>query len=215
MHRIDLRRFAHCGSGVVATAILALGAGCTVEPAVPPPAAPTYVEGATVSGPAPVESDVDVVYVQEPPVVEIESYPSVEYEGVPVYFVGGQWYRRDARGWAYYRQEPPELGRQRESHDRDPQWVRAREAPRRAAEPIARPEPVASPEPMRQAPVAIPQQAAPPVRPIAEPRRDDRAAQPAVVAPSHPREEEEKAVPAAPKRARPPVKRAPPPAEHR
>jgi hypothetical protein len=45
--------------------------------------------------------------------VDIETYPSVVYEGQPVYFYGDRWWHRDGRGWTYYRDEPGELRRQR------------------------------------------------------------------------------------------------------
>lgn len=56
---------------------------------------------------------VGVAYVEATPSVEIETYPHVVYEGVNVYYVEGRWYRRGARGWVYYREEPPALARQR------------------------------------------------------------------------------------------------------
>ena len=239
MIRIGLRMFARGSSALVASALLALGAsgaGCAAEASTTPP---TYVEGATVaSGPG--TADAEVVYVQDPPVVDIETYPTVVYEGAPVYFVGGEWYRRDSHGWAYFRREPAELGRQRESHDRDPQWQRAREAPRhdqvQAARPeVTRPEQVARPqqEVGRPAEVARPQQAvghpaevARPQQPeqVARPegarpeqvapqaRPAERNAAPAVATPA--KKEEETTAPGAPKRGRGPVKRppgAPPP----
>jgi hypothetical protein len=177
--------FACTGGAVVASAIAALGGGCYgegyVEPAVAPP--PSYVQSATVvAGPDPI--DADVVYVEEPPVVDIETYPGVEYQGTTVYYVGGQWYRRGPRGWAYYRREPAELGRQRESHAHDERWERAR------------------------APRPGPQQAAPPARPaVEEPRPVDRGAAPA------PRPEEPQAPPERPGVVEPraPEHGAPPP----
>ncbi len=211
MRRIDFQKLTRRGSALVASVMLAVGAGCAAEPepmAVAP--APTYVEGASV--PAPAEpADADVVYVQDPPVVEIETYPSVVYEGVPVYYVGGEWYRRDARGWGHYRQEPQELGRQRESHDRDPRWVQAREVqPRRGSEQVTRPVQVAPPAYVaRPEPIARPEQVARPS--VAEPRAQERNVAPAVVAPAA--KEETQATPP-PKRGRAPVRRAPP-AVHR
>lgn len=56
----------------------------------------------------------DPVYAEAtyvPP--RIETYPSVVYEGRPVYYVDGYWYVHEGPGWMYYRQEPPELYRQR------------------------------------------------------------------------------------------------------
>jgi hypothetical protein len=73
----------------------------------------------------------DVEYAPDPPVVDIETYPTAVYGGTTVYFVGGVWYRRGPQGWGRYRAEPPELARERASHERDPRWVRARQAPSR------------------------------------------------------------------------------------
>ncbi len=83
----------------------------------PPPPAPPAVE--------------DVDYVPDPPAVDIDTYPTAVYGGTTVYFVGGAWYRRGPQGWGRYRVEPPELARERASHNRDPRWVRARQAPPR------------------------------------------------------------------------------------
>ncbi len=76
--------------------------------------------------------DTDLVYDPQGPVDDIEGYPSVVYDGVTVYYVEGRWYRQGRGGWGYYRDEPRELGRQREMHDRDPRWARSPEAPVRA-----------------------------------------------------------------------------------
>ncbi|MFI5302310.1 MAG: hypothetical protein ACHREM_29815, partial [Polyangiales bacterium] len=46
--------------------------------------------------------------------VDIETYPSVVYEGQPVYFYGDRWWYRSGGNWAYYREEPVELHRQRD-----------------------------------------------------------------------------------------------------
>jgi hypothetical protein len=72
-----------------------------------------------------------VDYLPEPPVADVDTYPTAIYGGVTVYYVGGLWYRRGPRGWARYRVEPPELARERAAHERDPRWVRARQAPSR------------------------------------------------------------------------------------
>lgn len=75
-----------------------------------------------------------MVYVQAPPAEDMGTYPTVVYGGVNVYYVGGLWYERGPRGWAYYRQEPPALGRQREEHfgrDHDPRWSDPRGAANR------------------------------------------------------------------------------------
>ena len=60
---------------------------------------------ASVSGP-------DVAVEPAPP--EIETYPSIVYEGHPTYFYNNQWYYRGSGGaWNRYRTEPPELARRR------------------------------------------------------------------------------------------------------
>ena len=61
--------------------------------------------------PAPVEDDA-IVYVDTVP-PNIEAYPHYAYDGGDAYYVEGRWYRRGPRGWGYYRQEPPQLARQR------------------------------------------------------------------------------------------------------
>jgi hypothetical protein len=119
-----------------ATAVVALAAGCQAgirgsagapvvaeqPPAEPPP---LVVASANV--------DDDLVYEPQAPVDDIEGYPFVVYGGVNVYFVDGRWYRHDRGRWGYFRNEPPELGRQREMHDHDARWARAPEAPPRTA----------------------------------------------------------------------------------
>jgi hypothetical protein len=121
MYRPSSSTFTFVSSAVIACSAVALGAGCAgqVHPASPD------VEGTSVvAGPA--ENDGDVVYVDAPPVVDIQAYPTVSYGGADVYFVGGLWYRRGPRGWAYYRREPPDLGRQRQEHlqrDHDQRWA--------------------------------------------------------------------------------------------
>jgi hypothetical protein len=56
--------------------------------------------------------DAAVVSVDTAP-VNIEAYPHYYYGGGYAYYVDGRWYRHGSRGWGYYRQEPPELYRQR------------------------------------------------------------------------------------------------------
>jgi hypothetical protein len=112
-----------------------MATGCTgevtTEPAyavAPPPPPPPAVAD-------------DVVYDVQPPVVDIEAYPSVVYGGATVYYVGGAWYRRGPNGWGRYRVEPAGLARARVAHARDARWVREgepRPAPPGAAE-IQRP----------------------------------------------------------------------------
>jgi len=208
--RINARMVARGWSALVASAVLASGAGCTAHLYTEPAAGPTYVETApppavAVSPPV----DAEVVVDPEPPVVDIETYPSVVYEGFPVYYVGGRWYRRGPHGWAHYRQEPAELGRQRAVHEREPRWVHARDVPQRGQERVA-------PPPYRPG-VAEPQ--APdrrgPHEPLAPPQREETRVP---VAPQHreetrapvaPRRQEETKPEPAPKRAPAPVKRAP------
>jgi len=43
----------------------------------------------------------------------IEAYPHRYYEGRTVYYVNERWHYRDGARWAYYRQEPAPLYRQR------------------------------------------------------------------------------------------------------
>src|ERR1019366_6736709 len=131
-------RIRSMGRGVlIASAAMLLGLGCAAQPGpdpyARPPSAPAYPPSAYGYGEAPVEPvapeavESDVSYDAGPPVVDIETYPSVVYEGMPVYYVGGMWYRHDARGWGSYRTEPAELGRQRQQHGSDARWVRAGE----------------------------------------------------------------------------------------
>ena len=91
---------------------------------------------------------------------DIETYPSVVYEGRPVYFVNDRWYYRQGPEWVYYRREPAPLYRQRDY---------VRQAPR------ARPRVEARPE-VRRPEYAAPAQRS--ERPRSEreerPHRDDR-----------------------------------------
>jgi hypothetical protein len=67
---------------------------------------------ATVSPePVGVAAESDVVY--EPPPAQVETYPTVVYEGRPHYYVQGRWYSRTSRGWGYYRHEPAHLSQHR------------------------------------------------------------------------------------------------------
>jgi hypothetical protein len=212
-----------------------LAAACAGEATYsePPPASPTYVQGATVAAPADDQASAEIVYVDEPPVVDVETYPSVEYEGTTVYFVGGYWYRHGPHGWGYLRSEPPTLARARVEHQADARWTRAQQAPapRPARPPEARTPEARTPEPPREPPREIPrepsreaqptegrtmrEQARPePVAPRPEELRpsEERApeAKPADADKKKPGEEDENAPPPAPKKR--PVKRAPPPA---
>jgi hypothetical protein len=108
-----------------------MGAGCTGEVTAEPAYAP-----APPPPPPPYAAD-DVYYDVQPPVVDIEAYPSVVYGGATVYYVGGVWYRRGPNGWARYRVEPPGLARYRVAHAGDARWAREgapRPAPPGAAE---------------------------------------------------------------------------------
>ena len=71
---------------------------------------------------ATVEPDVAL----EPAPPNIETYPSVVYEGHPTYFYNNRWYYRGGGGaWVNYRVEPPELQRRRvEVVNRRPEPVR-------------------------------------------------------------------------------------------
>jgi hypothetical protein len=202
MSRLDSRMVARCSSAVLVSAVMAFGGGC---------AGRLYaVEGAPV-----VEDDGDVVYVQDPPVVDIETYPSTSYGGVYVYYVDGRWYQRGPRGWGYYRQEPPELGRQRQEHwqrDHDQRWADQPRADQPRAEhrgqeehvappPAQRPEVTEARPPERR---ALPAQ--PPPAAQAQPRRD---APPPPAAQPQPRRDEMPAPPA--QAAQPRRNEAPPP----
>jgi hypothetical protein len=103
-----------------------LAAACAfhAETGGPPAPPPEYVEA---PAPVPVVATGEIDYEPAPPVDDVETYPSVVYEGVPVYYVGGAWYRHDAHGWGAYRHEPPELARQRGLHENEPRWVVARQ----------------------------------------------------------------------------------------
>jgi hypothetical protein len=118
-----MMRFDH----LVTSAVVGFGVGCSgwvaAGPAPAPAPAPVVYAAPPPVAAAPVDDNGDVVAVADPPVADIEAYPSVVYGGATVYFVDGRWYRRGPRGWAYFRHEPVELGRQREEHARrDPRW---------------------------------------------------------------------------------------------
>lgn len=126
-------------SALLATAMAALAAGC--EAGITGTAAGPAVDLQPQGGAPPVvvasaDVDTDLVYDPNGPVDDIEGYPYVVYGGVNVYFVEGRWYRHGQGGWGYYRNEPPELGRQREMHDHDARWTRSAAAaqPRTAPE---------------------------------------------------------------------------------
>lgn len=150
MIRIHPRRLA-IGSRTFALAVLGMvGTGCAgdmyTRPVAPPPAG-YGTRAEYVQSPLPDDVDTQVARVPSPPVVDIESYPSVVYDGAAVYYVGGVWYRQGAHGWSYYRQEPQELRRQRQAHEQDPRWARARAATRPDGESPAAPPGVTAPQP--------------------------------------------------------------------
>lgn len=214
MIRVNARIVARSCSALAVSAVLASGAGCApvysepaagpgyVQTAPPPPVAeapPVVVES------PPAQVDAEVIYEPQPPVVDIESYPSVMYEGAPVYYVGGRWYRHGPRGWAYYRQEPVDLGRQRVAHEREPRWVQARDVPLRGAERVA-PQPprpgVAEPQGSEHRETIAPQERHETTVPGATPLREETKA-PVVPPNKGPTKPQPK------KRAPAPVKRAP------
>src|SRR5579864_5265749 len=101
--------------------------------------------------PAPVEEDA-VVYVDTVP-PEIEAYPHYYYGGGYAYYVEGRWYRRGPRGWGYYRQEPPQLERQRAHvEQRGPAPAIPRERSNVESAPAARRERPSAPTQAPQAP---------------------------------------------------------------
>jgi hypothetical protein len=70
---------------------------------------------------AEVSAQPDPVYVTADTVpVNVETSPSVVYEGHPTYFVNNRWYYRNGSSWVYYRHEPQELVRQRSYVQRAP-----------------------------------------------------------------------------------------------
>jgi len=103
--------------GIGIAIVGAMGAGCTAEVTSEPAYAPAPPP------PAPVAEE-EIVYDVEPPVVDIEAYPSAVYGGVTVYYVGGVWYRRGPSGWGRYRVEPPGLARVRVAHAHETHWAR-------------------------------------------------------------------------------------------
>lgn len=148
-------------TAIALVASMATGCEVTAQPAYspppPPPPAPVVASEPAPPPPAPpppavAEDEDDVIYDAPPPVANIEAYPSVVYGGATVYYVGGVWYRRDPRGWARYRVEPPNLARVRTAHAREARWARQGE-PRPAPPGVAqmqRPPPPAPPPPVRR-----------------------------------------------------------------
>ena len=89
------------GASLIAYVAIALEPGCAARLYADPVQASVASSG-----------DDSVVYVDAAP-VNIELYPHCAYEGGYAYYVDGRWYHQGPRGWGYYRQEPPELQRQR------------------------------------------------------------------------------------------------------
>jgi hypothetical protein len=114
------------GGFLLALAAATPGVGC---------AARVY-GGEPVEGSPATSEDDTIVYVDTAP-PNIEAYPHYSYGGGDAYFVEGRWYRRGPRGWGYYRQEPPELLRQRSNEQRAPAVSRERERPDLRQQPAA------------------------------------------------------------------------------
>jgi hypothetical protein len=221
-------RSATRGGLLVSVAALLMGSGCApaqVEVVGPAAATPDYVPPPPAYGPAPAagpaDVETDVAYEDAPPVDDIEDYPSVEYEGAPVFYVGGVWYRHDRRGWGVYRREPQALSERRAQHERDPRWVQAAQrrpevaarpaAPGRPAVPENRP-----PEPQRRG-VTEWQSAPPraqPTSPRTAPVQPAGAGHPMAAPPARPEVRTDVRPAPAPRGGRPPAHAAPSP-EHR
>jgi hypothetical protein len=93
-------------------------------------AAAALAAAATTGCYAYAEPDVGYAEVTSAP-VDIETYPSVTYEGRPVYLYQDRFWYRDGGRWAYYRSEPEALHRQRAYVQRAPRAREVREeAPR-------------------------------------------------------------------------------------
>lgn len=180
MTKLHARTIAHRVGAVLVGASAALSIGCAARVYSEP--TPTYAQPAYVAQPQPYD-DSAIVYVDQPPVVDIEAYPSVAFEGGNAYFVDGRWYRRGPRGWGYYRQEPPELYRQRGYVERQRGYVQqAPPAYRHDERGYAQPAPEAVPVPQRRG-VTEPQPVPPGPRPRGQVRRG--APPPTERAPEH------------------------------
>jgi hypothetical protein len=59
----------------------------------------------------------EIILPPPPPDAYLATVAPEYFEGRPVYFYNGSWYYRDARGWNYYRNEPPFL------RDRRGRWL--------------------------------------------------------------------------------------------
>lgn len=134
-------------SALAALTFVSLGCTLTADPV-------RVAEPVVVGGPAPtvVYADVEAAPVE----VDIATYPQTYYGGHAFYLYRDQWYYQDGDRWAYYRQEPPELYRQRgyvqqarpsERHE-EARPAERHEAPQ--VRPAQRPAPIA-PQPRRPA----------------------------------------------------------------
>jgi len=101
-------------SWVSAMVVVFACSGCYATASTQPVTSPQPVTGPqpVVEAAPPAETaDVEVTAATIP--VDITTYPSTVYEGRTVYFWGGRSYYRNGNNWAYYRQEPEGLRRQR------------------------------------------------------------------------------------------------------
>lgn len=112
-----------------------------------------------------------VVYVDTVP-PNIEAYPHYYYGDGYAYYVDGRWYRRGARGWGYYRQEPPMLQRQRGYVQRAPE-ARGERVERAPAAQRERSYVQRAPEAARGRPVEAPRRPAPASRRAAPAEKRD------------------------------------------
>jgi hypothetical protein len=218
MSRLGSRTFILARNAFLASSVVAAAAGCTGA---------LYARSPSVEGPPVVEDDSEVVYAEAPPVVDIETYPAVMYGGVYVYYVDGRWYQRGPRGWGYYRQEPPELGRQRQEHlqrDHDPRWAAQRAPDRRGQDERVAPPPAPRPgvaeaqPPDRRAQSEQPRrESVPRPQQVQQPRREnipapEQAQQPrreSVQTPAPPPQTQRRDQAPSPRPAKAPVKSAP------
>jgi hypothetical protein len=87
--------------------------------------------------------------------VDVEVYPHTYYGGRQVYYVRDRWMYRDGGRWLYYRQEPPELYRQRTYiQQAPPAYPQGRHPypqsyPRSYPQPYGRPPPASAPPAVR------------------------------------------------------------------
>ncbi len=86
----------------------ACAVGCYATDGTGGPPPPAYQ---VQSAPAPAPPADDIAY--EAPPAQIETYPSVVFEGAPHFYVNGRWYVHMQRGCGYRRREPPQLAQHR------------------------------------------------------------------------------------------------------